>query len=482
MFWRGVLGYLPANAVQGVIGLLNIIVFTRVLPPEAYGAYALGFSVMSLVHTVMFTWLESAMARFHAPEAKAGALAEHFATLLRTYVVLAVTFPMAAAAVLYFWPMRPDLKLAIAAGLASIVFRSLAKIIQEGRRAAGDVGGAARLDMLQTIGGFALGAGLAVIGFGGGAPLAGMGAASAVSLIFVLPSGLRQARGGRWQAERIARYAHYALPISLSLILSLVLATTDRFLLAGYLNETAVGVYHAGYSVANRTLDVVFYWLGMAGGPAAVAALEHGGRAALERAAREQATLMIAVTLPAAIGLALVAHPLAELMIGPALRDGAARVTPWIAASAFFSGMTTYYLHMAFTLSRRTTLLFVVMAMPAAANLGFNLLLIPCYGLDGAMWSTTGSFVLGAVASYTLGRRALALPLPWATLGRCLAAAVGMAMAVLALPALGGVVELALKAGVGAVVYGALAWLLDAGGARDQSRRLIGLVQSRLPA
>jgi O-antigen/teichoic acid export membrane protein len=169
-------------------------------------------------------------------------------------------------------------------------------------------------------------------------------------------------------------------------------------------------------------------------------------------------------------------------MIGPALRDGAARVTPWIAASAFFSGMTTYYLHMAFTLSRRTTLLFVVMAMPAAANLGFNLLLIPCYGLDGAMWSTTGSFVLGAVASYTLGRRALALPLPWATLGRCLAAAVGMAMAVLALPALGGVVELALKAGVGAVVYGALAWLLDAGGARDQSRRLIGLVQSRLPA
>jgi len=66
---------------------------------------------------------------------------------------------------------------------------------------------------------------------------------------------------------------------------------------------------------------------------------------------------MVALALPAAVGLALVARPLAEVMVGPALRVGAARVTPWIAASALFSGLTVYYLNPAFTLARRTGLL-----------------------------------------------------------------------------------------------------------------------------
>ena len=70
MFWKGVLGYLPVNIVQGVVGLLTIVVFTRVLPPDAYGVYALAFSVMSLVHTATFNWLECAMARFYVAEAE----------------------------------------------------------------------------------------------------------------------------------------------------------------------------------------------------------------------------------------------------------------------------------------------------------------------------------------------------------------------------------------------------------------------------
>ena len=44
MFWRGVLGYLPVNIVQGVVGMLSIVVFTRVLSPQDYGVYALAFS------------------------------------------------------------------------------------------------------------------------------------------------------------------------------------------------------------------------------------------------------------------------------------------------------------------------------------------------------------------------------------------------------------------------------------------------------
>ncbi|HEX5376997.1 MAG TPA: lipopolysaccharide biosynthesis protein, partial [Phenylobacterium sp.] len=53
MFWRGVVGYLPVNVVQGLVGLLTIVTFTRLLSPAQFGDYALGFSVMSLTHTAL---------------------------------------------------------------------------------------------------------------------------------------------------------------------------------------------------------------------------------------------------------------------------------------------------------------------------------------------------------------------------------------------------------------------------------------------
>ena len=51
MFWRGVWGYLPANIVQGVVGLLTIVVFTRVLDPHQWGEYTLALSVVMVTHT-----------------------------------------------------------------------------------------------------------------------------------------------------------------------------------------------------------------------------------------------------------------------------------------------------------------------------------------------------------------------------------------------------------------------------------------------
>ena len=479
MFWRGVLGYLPVNIVQGLVGLFSIVVFTRVLSPQDYGVYALAFSAMSLAQTGLFVWLEAAMARFYVREAQAGQLPAHFATIYRGFAVLAVGFPALAIAALWLWPMPMSLKLAIGSGLATIPIRSLVKLSQERRRAAGDVRGAALLDMIQTAGGFGLGAALAWMGFGGASPLVGTGAVAAVLLIWVLPSDLARARDGRFEPDRARMYAAYGLPVALSLILSLALATTDRFLIAGYLNETSVGVYHAGYSLANRTLDVIFIWLGMAGGPAAIAALERGGKAALNDIAREQSGFMIALTLPAAVGLALVARPLAEIMVGPGLREGAAQVTPWIAAAAFFAGINTHYFHTAFTLARHTQRLLVVIAIPAAANLVLNLILIPRFGLQGALWATLISYVLGVAVSFTLGRAVMPLPVPWGALGRTLLAAAAMAMVIRLLPSPGGVMELASKAIVGGAVYGALAFALDICGVRTHSSRLLQAFRAR---
>jgi len=481
MFWRGVIGYLPANIVQGVVGLLTIVTFTRLLTPGQYGAYALGFSLMSLAHTCLFTWNEAAMARFWAGEEAKGEADHHLATVYRLWMFLLPALPVAAA-VAVVWPMTGDVRWAVLAGIAAILPKTLAKLAQERRRAAGEVRASVALDIGQTLGGFLAGAALAWAGAGGAAPLLGAGAAAALCVAFVLPREWGRSAGGRFDPARARLYLAYGIPVSLSLILALVLATTDRFLLAAFLDEAAVGVYHAGYSLANRTLDVAFIWLGAAGGPALIMALERGGQPAMRAAAREQAGVMVLVTLPAAVGLALVAAPLCDLVVGPDLRVGAAQVTPWIAASGFVGGVTTYYFSQAFTLARRTGRLLAAMAIPAVANVILNLILIPRLGLDGALVATLASYGLGLAASLALGRGSMALPIPWRTVAQAGFATAAMALAVSRLPAFGGIVELLLKAGVGAAVYGAIAWLLDAGGLRSRAGQALRTLRARAAA
>lgn len=478
MFWKGVVGYLPANIVQGLVGLATIVAFTRLLTPGEFGDYALGYAAMTLVHTLAFTWNEAAMARFWVGESDAGRGRAHAASVYGVFA-LALVLPLAAAGVTVLLPLPPGLKLALVCGLLAIPPRAFAKLAQERRRAAGDVSGAALIDIVQSLGAFLVGAGLAVAGVAGGAaPLIGFGVAALACTLACFAAETALWRGGRLEPARVRAHAGYGVPVAASLILALVLATTDRFLLAAFLDAEAVGVYHAGYSLANRTLDVVFVWLGAAGAPALVAALERGGLAALVPSAREQASLMLALTLPAAVGLALVAEPLAGLMVGAELAAGAAQVTPWIAASGLLAGLTTYYFHQAFTLGQRTPLLLAAMAIPAGANLALNLILIPRFGLTGALAATVASYGLGLVASIALGRRALALPIPWRASAELAAATGLMAAVVAALPDLGGLAELALKSGVGGVVFILTAGLLDAGGFRSRglalARRRIG--------
>ena len=93
--------------------------------------------------------------------------------------------------------------------------------------------------------------------------------------------------------------------------------------------------------------------------------------------------------------------------------------------------------------------------------------------------ATAASFALGLLASVGLGRGVMAMPVPWEALLRCAAATAVMALVVHRLPAVGGLAELMLKAGVGALVYAAGALTLNAAGVRDVAARLFHTARAR---
>ena len=467
MYFKGLLGYLPANILQGLVGFATLTVFTRILSPEDYGCYALAFGAGSLAQTTFFVWLEASMARFYPAEGRDNPDAPFlFGTIYRLHMVVIAVFAALCVLGLLLWPGQSALKSAIGLSLGCVVFRSLAKLVQEQRRSEGRVAQASLIDMAQTAGGFVIGIACAYAGLGGASPVVGIGLTALLLLPFIARQDWSRALKGSFDPERARQYAHYGFPVSASLILTLALYTADRFLIAHYLDDGQAGAYHAGFSLASRILDVLFVWFGAAGTPAMINALERGGEAALKDNARQQLTTMAFVLFPAVAGLVMVAPSLGGMMIGPALRDKALEVTPLISIGALFSGLNTYYFLQAFTLARKTRLLVVAMAVPAVANIALNILLIPAMGLIGAAWASAASFALGLLASWLLGFRALPLPVPLWDLTKVAACTAAMILAIAIEPSWGGVAEVVLKSATGAVVYGVLAWILNLNGIR----------------
>lgn len=483
MFFKGLWGYLPANVLQGVVGFATLMAFTRLLTPEEYGQYALALGVTTLAQTVFFTWIEAAMARFYIAESRDNPDAPQlYGTLWRLYAWVFAVFALVCALGLWLWPGNGALKLAIGYGLATTVFKSLIKAVQEQRRAEGRVGSASMIDMAQTAGGFVIGVICALAGLGGGSPVLGVGLIALLTLPLFAREDLGRAVRGVFDPVRARAYAHYGIPVSLSLILTLVLYTVDRFLIAGILNEAEAGAYHAGYSLASRILDVLFIWLGAAGTPAMVHALETGGAGALRDNARQQLKTMAFIMFPATAGLIMVAPAFGTLMIGEALRDRALSVTGLISLGALLSGLNTYYFLQAFTLAKTTRLLVAAMAVPAVSNIALNLLLIPRMGLNGAALATALSFALGLAASWVLGRKALALPVPWLDLFMTAACAVFMMAVVSLIPLTGQPIDLVVQSACGGAVYAALAWLLDLNNVRELTDRIYQRLRIKVAA
>ncbi len=442
--------------MQTLLGFASIVVFTRLLSPEAYGQYALALSITGIVQCVCLTWVEAAMERFHIADHDQGDVSDHYATLQRAWAALALVLALVTAVALLALPLSSAWKLIIGVAMASMMIRSALKVVQYRRAAEGRVGAFVAVDIATGVGGFLAGVALTYAHLGAAAPLAGLGLAAGLCLLMAAGGEWRLARGGRFERARAARYLRYGLPLSLSLVLSLVLASTDRFVIAAYLDEARVGMYFAAFGLAYRPLDILFAWLGTAALPALVAAYERQGEAGIEGPARTQISLMTLFAIPAVVGLGLVAAPLAQLMVPAPMRAGVAMLMPWMALSALFAGLNGHYLEQAFTLSRRSSLLLASMVVPAVANVGLNLLLVPRFGLIGAAWATAASLALGTLATWALGRRVLKLPIPIGVVARCAVAAAAMAAGLWWLPAWGGLPELVMKVAVGGVIYGAV--------------------------
>lgn len=473
MIWRRLLGYFPASLAGGLASFGAVYALTRLLSPADYGFYALALTIMGIVYTLSVTWAEAAAYRFAGAAQTEAARANHIRTIMALLAAsAALGIAMMSAAIVI--ASDPVLRMALIAAMTTMVLTPLVNAAQEMNRAQQRVARYSILRVIQDLGAFALGTFLAWrTGLGPAAPFVGL--ASMLALLAVVEGSRlwRESRGGRVEYARVKPYLAYGVPVALALSLNIALDAGDRILIALFLGPEAVGIYAAGYGVADKTVGLLCIWAAAAGGPMMMAAWEREGPEAVREVSSHVARTLMLIAAPAAAGLALVAQPLSEVMIGEAMQVQAAEIMPWIALSGLINGFVLHYVSEAFQLSRRTGLRAGLMVVPAIANVALNIILLPWIGLMGAVYATVACYALALLLLAVVSRRLAPLAWPWLDFFRIAGACAAMAIAVRLLPPLGGLAELSLKACVGAGVYVLAVLAFNAAGARAAAQQFI---------
>ena len=482
MLGRSALAYIPVNLASVIYSFGGLAVLTRLLEPAEYGRYAIALVTMLAVHMGLFTWLEAAMARYQARAEKDGDVNSHVKTIYSYAFVTAIAGWAAAMLTLYVLPIDTALKTVIIFAITSTCFQFFLNLGNEAHKAAHRIVRYSASYSSHLLLSFVIGIVLILttplreVG-----PIVGIMVASILLLLIDLPFMIKQMRGGQRQPLKARKYFKYGMPISVSLLLTYTLASGDMYIITALMGNAAAGEYSASYNFANRSLDILFVWLGMAATPMAVTALEKEGLETSKEIMRNYGALLLFIALPAATGMALVASDVG-FILGEGVRDGAVKIMPLIAFAGVFNGLISYYANRAFMLSGKTTMFVWAMVPPVILNIGLNFLLIPLYGLMGAVYATVAAYALGLLIAMIIGRRYYPLPVPVRAFFEVSFACILMAGAVMSLPIPDSyldVVSLLIKASVGGIVYVFAAFAIDAAGCRKIILDIVKTIRER---
>jgi O-antigen/teichoic acid export membrane protein len=188
--------------------------------------------------------------------------------------------------------------------------------------------------------------------------------------------------------------------------------------------------------------------------PLAIKAYEDHGPAAAREQMRHNATLLLAVGVPAVVGLMLLAGNIAHCFLGKDFREEATRIMPIIAFGTFLAGYKAYHLDSAFQFVHRTIYQVWIVLIAAVVNIALNLVMVRPYGIIGAAGASVVAYVISMVLTAAYGRKHFALPFPITDFVKVLTGCGAMAAVLYLLRDHRGSLALAFQVAGGGMTYG----------------------------
>jgi len=442
--------YLLGRIIPGAVSLLTLVLFTRLMTADQYGHYALVIASAGLINAVCFQWLNLSLGRFFP--AQESHSEELLSTTLSWFLALVMITGVLAGAVasLWLWP-DPILclltALTVLIGWAQAWFDLNLRLVNT-QFSPIHYGLICSSKALLAI---SAGAALFYLGLGVAGVLLGLAFGLLASSLLAWKNW-KGISFGHHNVALLRKLMEYGAPLTVTFMLTIVVGTSDRYFLGWFMDATAVGSYAAAYDLPQQSLGMLMSIVHLAAFPLVVNAIEKKKIEEAQVQLREAALLLLAISLPATVGLVMLADNVALVTLGLEFREAGGQIIPWVALATFIGAFKAFYLDYSFQLGRQMRMHAWIMAITALANIVLNLLLIPRYGLLGAAFGTLGAFVIGFVSSWRLGRKVFPLPYPKDS-HKVIIASIGMAVVLWPTIAWRGSGELCIQIVLGITAY-----------------------------
>ncbi len=327
--------------------------------------------------------------------------------------------------------------------------------------------------LVQRIGTAVVGVAVLVAGFGLVAVCAAFAFGGLLRLVlsFALLARAEGMPAYAFPADTRHELSSRSLAFTTQDLFGLVIARADVLLLAALASDEVVGIYGSAYRLLEAT---TFIGVSLTGAFSAMYTyLGHDTSPTVSSVFQRSIKLSLISLVPIAVAYAVLAEPLCRAFFGEGL-VAAAEPLRILAPVVAFWGLVTLAVSLVVSREDPKRMIWVV-ALAAAANLGFNLALIPLWDENGAALAMLLSTLVYIVPAMTMAVRSVRR-IDW---GAMLAPPL-LAGAVMALPmaALSGLLPVALAAG--ALVYLVAYIVLERVISPDDYDFVVGMIRRRL--
>jgi O-antigen/teichoic acid export membrane protein len=259
--------------------------------------------------------------------------------------------------------------------------------------------------------------------------------------------------------DRLRQYLSFGLPLALVAVLTWITGQSDRYVIGLFHGNVPVGGYAVAYTLG-MICTLLFAPVFMILTPTLVALWEAGDMDSLRGHLRHTLRYALAITIPAVVGLTVLARPLVSLISTPEYFIGHA--TTGLLAAGMLLWMLAALSETLIGIMKKTGSIAVVYGAATLLNVVLNFALIPHFKAPGAAVATFASYLL---MLWAMDRRArglgLGVPVDWVFILKCCVAASIMGF-VASLFDADTTLALIVAVGVSGIVYFTIVVLLQA--------------------
>jgi len=463
--------YLFARGVPGVVNFLAIAVYTRLLSPEEYGQYVLVIAWVGLGYAVLFQWLRLGLLRF-LPRYQKENRSILLATIVVAFLVTALTTVFIGSLVFLFWPnfkLTGLLMLSFALLLVQAWYEiNLTLLSSQLKPLRYGIVSLSKAVLALLLGWY-----LAIRGLGVPGLILGLIVGFLVPGLWTTYYEWHRVKIGQFDRSIFKKLLTYGLPLTATFALNFVVSSSDRIMLGWLKSTEASGLYAVGYDLAQQSLVMLMMVVNLAAYPLAVWNLEQKGIKAAQIQLKQNCILLLAIAMPAAAGLAILAPNIAHVILGESFRQSAARIIPLISLGAFLMGFKAYYFDLSFQLGQHTQSQTLIALISASVNILLNFWWIPNFGIYGAAYATIIAYALGLVLSVVFGRSIFRLPVPVADMIKLSMATILTSLTLWPLAQFKGARALMGQILSGIIIYGAILAVFDILAVRTKTINLL---------